>query len=123
MCIMEARPDQHHSTIAQACAHNLSTIDRDCDMWRKLAVAQGDTDALNDIDQAQADIHSAYVRLLNRWGTEVAKEYAHGHAHTGQTGSERVYKHVDRPFVDAVPDAEKPLAASAVRGAERYETR
>ena len=37
MCIMEVRPGQHHSTITQACAHNIDTVVGDLEMSGKEA--------------------------------------------------------------------------------------
>jgi hypothetical protein len=72
-------------------AHNTSTIDRDLEMWRTVAHARSDHDALAAIDAAQEHVHRAYAILLSAFGTEVARQVSdpdgrlpedHGHERT-----------------------------------------
>lgn len=93
MCIMEVRPGQRAATIAQALAHNLSTVDRDFDMFRKLLEARGDTETLTTIEAAQRLTHKAYANMLDVFGEEVAAEEADpaGHLHEHDHGSERSF--------------------------------
>lgn len=37
MCVMEVKPGQHHSTITQACAHNVRTVVSNLDMFTHLS--------------------------------------------------------------------------------------
>lgn len=55
MCIMEVREGQHHSTIAQAEAHNLTTVVGDLVMLERVLHARGHEDKaaeVNDLRQA-----------------------------------------------------------------------
>lgn len=81
MCIMEVRPGQHSSTIAQACAHNLSTIDRDLDMFVAVLSARGDVNGRKQMLHVQDLIHHAYADALSAFEDEVALEVAHWHHH------------------------------------------
>jgi hypothetical protein len=107
---MEVRPGQHAATIAQALAHNLSTVDRDFDMFRKLLEARGDTETLSTIEVAQRLTHRAYANMLEVFGEEVAAVEAdpEGHLHTHDHGTERSF------VAEAAHDAER---------ARRFETR
>lgn len=107
MCIMEVRPGQHTSTIAQAMAHNTSTIERDLDMFRKLLEARADGAHLAMVEVAQDYIHRAYAILLGQYGEFVAESPHVDHDH--EHGSER------RTFVEQ--------AHHDARLARRYETR
>jgi hypothetical protein len=98
MCIMEVRAGQHGSTIAQAMAHNTSTVERDLDMFEELLKSRqkaGDTDSgalLVDVVQAHTHLRLAYATLLRSFGEEIGREVqdTHGHAHDHDTiGSER----------------------------------
>lgn len=89
---MEVRPGQHSVTIAQACAHNVSTVDRDMDMFRKLLVARGDTMGVARLDTAQHYTRIAYESLLAMYGDELADFVQSGHDHPHEiTGNERVH--------------------------------
>lgn len=76
MCVMEVRPGQHSSTISQACAHNVSTVDRDLDMFEKVLEARGETEVLEGIRKLHSDLHDCYTGLLAVFGDEVEKEVA-----------------------------------------------
>ncbi len=91
MCIMEVRAGQHASTIAQALAHNLSTVDRDFDMFRELLKARGDTATLDQVERAQEEAHRAYANMLAVFGQELAAAECDpaGHYDHDQHGSER----------------------------------
>lgn len=93
MCIMEVRAGQHASTIAQALAHNLSTVDRDFDMFRELLTARGDTATLDQVDRAQELTHRAYANMLAVFGQELAAAEADpaGHYDHDQHGHERSF--------------------------------
>lgn len=91
MCIMEVRPEQHAATIAQAMAHNASTLDRDLEMFVEVLRARDDDATLDSILSAQAQIHRAYAQLLTVFGEEVAAQVADpaGHLHVHDHGHER----------------------------------
>ena len=110
MCIMEVRPGQHASTIAQAMAHNLSTVDRDLDMMIGLLKGRNDTANLALVLQAQDQTHRAYATMLSVFGMELAAAEADsaGHIHEHDHGSERSF------VAEAHHDA---------RLARKYETR
>lgn len=98
MCIMEVRPEQHAATIAQAMAHNTSTIDRDLEMFVELLRARAHHDpsataALDSVLSAQAQVHRAYAQLLTVFGEEVAHMAAdpEGHLHQHDHGDERSF--------------------------------
>lgn len=82
MCIMEIRPGQHASTIAQAVAHNLSTIDRDCDMFVATLDAQGRPQDAQQVRELQAAIHGNYSAALSLFAHEVREDLEHWHTAT-----------------------------------------
>lgn len=84
MCIMEVRPSQRSATIAQALAHNTSTIERDMDMFEALVAARGEDDLLAQLHQAHGHLRAAYAGLLAVFGEEVAAEVQspEGHVHS-----------------------------------------
>lgn len=97
MCIMEVRPGQRATTIAPAMAHNVSTAERDLEMFRALLTARRDrgdqhaADVLDQIEQAQDHLHRAYAGLLSVFGQVVGRDSmdAAGHVHIDSTGHER----------------------------------
>ncbi len=93
MCIMEVRAGQHSSTIAQALAHNTSTIERDMDMFEKLVSARGEKELLADLLYAHEHLRKAYATLLACYGMEVAKavQDEEGHVHNHDHGNERSF--------------------------------
>lgn len=93
MCIMEVRPGQKSSTIAQALAHNCSTVERDMDMFELLVKARGDEDLLNDLQHAHDHLRKAYAILLMNFGMEVAQavQDEEGHVHNRDHGNERSF--------------------------------
>jgi len=88
---MEVRPGQHSSTIAQALAHNVSTVERDMDMFELLVSARGDTGMLGDLQHAHDHLRKSYATLLAVFGIEVAKavQDGDGHLHDHDHGNER----------------------------------
>ena len=118
MCIMEVRPGQRSATIAQAMAHNLSTIERDLDMFEPLLAARGESADLDNIRQGHEHMKAAYAAFLAVFVHEVDAEVKTGH--DGQSdhehGSERVHVHPnDQDMIaQATADAHR---------AEKYETR
>jgi hypothetical protein len=93
VCIMEVRPGQHITTVSQAMAHNLSTVDRDLDMLRKLCQARHDHAAMQEVDELQRAVHAAYAQALTMFGVELARVEADsaGHVHDHDHGNERSF--------------------------------
>jgi hypothetical protein len=91
MCIMEVHAGQKSSTIAQALAHNVSTVERDMDMFEKLVEARGANELLHDLQFAHDHLRKAYAMLLEVFGIEVAIQVQDekGHVHTHDHGNER----------------------------------
>jgi hypothetical protein len=116
VCIMEVREGQRSSTIAQAMAHNTSTIERDLDMFRPLLEARGETSLLAEIEAAQRALGVAYQHFLAVFAAEIERDVQHQHQPDAVIGAERVHVHAS--------DAEFATAARvAEHRAERYETR
>jgi hypothetical protein len=88
MCIMEVREGQKTTTIAQALAHNLSTSDRDFDMFIKVLESRKDTDTLVTVRHAQDLTHRAYAAMLEVYGEELEQALTHHHDHG--TGTEHL---------------------------------
>jgi hypothetical protein len=91
LCIMEVRPGQRSSTIAQAMAHNTSTVERDLDMFVPLLKARGELELLAQINRAHEHLKQAYAGFLAVYAEEVAAEVQspEGHVHTHDHGNER----------------------------------
>lgn len=119
LCIMEVRPGQRSSTIAQALAHNTSTVERDLDMFRPLLLARGELALLSKIEEAHEHLKAAYAGFLEVFAEEVTVEVRkHGDHDHGDHAGERVH-HED-------PDHLAKLLAQAHHDAtlaRRYETR
>lgn len=125
MCIMEVRAGQKSTTIAQALAHNLSTSDRDFDMFKKLLTARGESELLVAVSSAQQQTHRAYATMLEVYGeelaTEVTGEHEHGHdaEHLEPVGNEREH-HASEATLNAVLVAAEHHDAELAR---KFETR
>lgn len=90
MCIMEVRPGQKSSTVAQAMAHNMSTFDRDMDMFIELLKARGDTEILKTAQHVKDMATHCYADLLEVFGEEVGREVQDWEGHMPHDhGSER----------------------------------
>lgn len=94
MCIMEVRPGQRDSTIAQALAHNTRTILSDIELFWPLLKSRS-PQHLPLLDQFQAELSFASRSALQLWArlveAVVAAEpdpAAHAHEHYG---NERAY--------------------------------
>ena len=110
MCIMEVRAGQRSSTIAQACAHNVTTVERDCDMFATLLEARGDDERLVALRRAQHNLTHAYADLLELFGEYVSEEeQEHGRHHDHDNGTH------ERSLVE--------VAHHDANLARRYETR
>lgn len=68
MCIMEIHEDATRSAMIQAVAHNLSTIDRDMDMLRNVAIARKDHKLQDWCNRMQNVVHAAYADALMEYG-------------------------------------------------------
>jgi hypothetical protein len=90
MCIMEIHPKAHRSTMVQAIAHNLSTIDRDLDMLYHVAVSRNDHNLTDFAVSVQAKVNRAYAEALDEFGIEAASLASdeEGHIHR-EPGNER----------------------------------
>lgn len=101
MCIMEVRPGQASSTIAQAMAHNVSTVERDMDMFEELLKAREDFESLRTVQHAHEHLRKAYAGLLAEFGVQVGREVQNpeGHVHKHDNGNERSL--VDQAHRDA----------------------
>jgi hypothetical protein len=120
VCIMEVRAGQRSSTIAQACAHNAATVERDIDMFIGLLEARGERDKATALHRAQAHLRRAYADLLMLFTAFVAAEEEHVHVlrdhHPGD----------DQPVGgERRPDQETLVAAAHhdAQLARRHETR
>lgn len=89
MCIMEVRAGARASTIAQACAHNVSTIERDMDMFLGLLKARGLDSKADMLMQAQKNLQRVYADLMPLFIEFVSDEeetipsLKHFHPHDG----------------------------------------
>jgi len=92
ICIMTVREGQRTATIAQAMAHNVSTVERDMDMFEPLVKARGEQDKLVALNRAHENLKRAYADLLELFGELVAEEVMdpEGHVHE-VVGSERTF--------------------------------
>lgn len=81
MCIMEIHEESTRSAMIQAIAHNLSTIDRDLDMLRKVAESRKDLDLLQWAESLQDTVHREYADALMEFGLSIAEvlEDPNGH--------------------------------------------
>ena len=92
MCIMEVRAGQNTATIAQAMAHNTSTIERDLDMFRKLLEARKEGKHLELVETAQKLLSEAYAIFLEQFGEFVAEQVnPDNHVHDHDHGHERTF--------------------------------
>jgi hypothetical protein len=116
---MSVREGQRASTIAQACAHNTSTIDRDLDMLEPLLAKRGDLECLAHVKVAHEHLHDAYEALLAAYTHElsgtVPEQDSHeiiGHEH-----------HATPEEIEAAIKAGEQEADIDARRARRFETR
>jgi hypothetical protein len=122
MCIMEVRPGQRSATIAQAMAHNTSTVERDLDMFTPLLRARGETELLAKIECAHEHLRAAYAEFLAVFTEEVKTEVTsgHDHSHDHDHGSEREIYQAEADKMSAELLAEAHHDAQLAR---KYETR
>ena len=114
MCIMEVRPGQHHSTITQACAHNIDTVVGDLEMFDVLLAARGrgeHSDRLRDIHDR---LRVAYGDLLALYSDLLAGEVLADQDHLNIT---------EGMSFDSVRDLVRDVVARDQRHAHTYETR
>jgi hypothetical protein len=85
MCIMEIHAHSARTTMVQAIAHNLSTIDRDLDMLLQVAQARKDGQLKQFARSVQDKVHRAYADALVEFGIEVENLASDpdGHVHVG----------------------------------------
>lgn len=81
MCIMEVRAGQHHSTIAQAEAHNVNTVIGDLDMFASVLDTRGEPIKAQRIREIKDRLESSYEDLLDLYcgmlAAEVHEEVGH----------------------------------------------
>ena len=100
MCVMEVRAGQRASTIAQACAHNCTTIERDCDMFAALLDSRSDGRVVA-LRRAQENMQRAYADLLELFGEFAEEEEAaHGVHFTASDppGHDGTHENVQSPI-------------------------
>lgn len=126
MCIMEVRPGQRASTIAQAMAHNTSTVERDLDMFEKLLKARGEEELLRSVERAHQHLRAAYADFLEVYGEELVDEVAAGHNADEHVHAIDGRDHVHNDVVGNERIPEGTLVAQAHHDAglaRRFETR
>jgi len=96
---MEVHAGQKASTMTQAMAHNISTVERDLDMLEEVLKARKDFVALETVLHAHEHLRRAYANLLTQFGLEVANEVqdheGHNPEHVGQERSFVAQAHHD----------------------------
>ncbi len=107
MCIMEVRKGQHHSTIQQACAHNVGTVVGDLTLFKQLL--RDHPEKLVEVEALQADLNRTYDRMVELYGDFVADELSHSHE--------------GDPLVNAGVNEAMRLAHADIHNARKYETR
>jgi len=109
MCIMEIHAEARRSTMVQAIAHNLSTIDRDLDMLLKVGESRKDRELVDFAQNLQNVVSQAYAIGLTEFGLYVASDASDSDGHIHRKPGE------ERNFVEVVNNA--------TRAAKRDETR
>lgn len=89
MCIMEMRPGQRTSTMVQAAAHNLSTVDRDLDMLVEIQKARGGVLLeplvhISDLTRHTYDVALAAFALAVEHEHRNPDDHVHDHDHPGE---------------------------------------
>lgn len=107
MCIMEVHVNQHSSTIAQACAHNVGTVVGDLKLFLEL-LGKRDPSMVGVVENELSALTTCYDNLLSVFGDFVAKEAPHLRPYALPIGNER---------------AEDAIARQDEQRARRYETR
>ncbi len=79
MCIMEVREGQHHSTIAQAEAHNVNTVVGDLDMFRRVLETRNQPAKARRVDEISSTLVAAYDDLMDLYCGFLTDE-VHNHA-------------------------------------------
>lgn len=128
MCIMEVRPGQHDSTIAQANAHNINTVIGDLELWLPVLTTRAERSAdgndrrynetvIATVTRTHDVLTTQYAAMLGLFGSEVAAAVEHWQHDHGPIGAERDHHHGD-DHVTLVAAAHRD--ARLARG---YETR
>lgn len=98
MCIMEVREGQHHSTIAQAQAHNTNTVISDCAMFARMLDARGRHEEANEVLGIQRQLETSYESFLDLYTSfltgEIMSELA-GFSHSHGEDMEAHEHHFD----------------------------
>lgn len=131
MCIMEVRPNQHASTIQQACAHNVGTVVGDLDMFIRVMESR-DPGRVPQIRALKAALGDIYEDMATLYGTLVAEEVEHLAHYTLHTagvdhdhGNERDHTHADGwdGLHVAAAETARQVALADIDRARKYETR
>lgn len=72
MCIMEVRKGQESATMAQAMAHNLSTVERDLEMFAEVLTARGDDTGARAVRLLRSNVEGDYRFALAMFAGELA---------------------------------------------------
>lgn len=87
MCIMEVRPGQHDSTIAQAQAHNLGTVVGDLVMFATLLQSRGREDEAAEVDQLKEAVTRNMEHALDLYSRFIATEVNEEHPEVHHIGA------------------------------------
>lgn len=105
MCIMEIHEHASKSSMIQAIAHNLSTIDRDLDMLRNVAIARKDHEMHDWTNRLQNVVHAAYADALAEFGMSLADVVMDENGHMPHMhGNENLSALLDRTTREAQKD-------------------
>lgn len=74
MCIMQVRPGQHHTTIVQACLHNLNTLIDDLGMMHSIVHHDGQHQTDARLSDTMSQLRGQRDELLSLYGEMVAAE-------------------------------------------------
>lgn len=139
--MMEVRPGQRLSTIAQAMAHNTNTVRGDMDMLQELCLARGHNHVIEKLKSALDYLDGAYNEFLTIFSDELKHDLAHhgdtpdpeynhhspGNERTAESIAESHHHphitHVDREMLRQIGlDGNVEAEADCAR-AEHFETR
>lgn len=118
MCIMEVRAGQRSSTIAQACAHNVTTVERDADMFVGLLVGRGELERAKGVTRAQAHLVAAYADLLELFGefaNEEEDELGRHYSADDAPGADGTHEHADLGRISHTHDEHNGVTLGYVR--------
>lgn len=115
MCIMEIHENSTRSTMIQAIAHNLSTIDRDLDMLLKVALARKDVELGAFAGTVQTTVHKAYAEALEEFGISLAELTMSPEGHIHDENGHHVHVGSERSFIAEMDKATKEAQKDETR--------